>query len=76
MKIENYGATFADKGLQCDTCGSINDFTPTGCCDGPGGYGKVMKCNQCAARVTQMYVYENMSDGYGCGERNIDLFTM
>lgn len=75
MKIENYGATFTDQGLQCDTCGNINDFTTIGCCDGLGGYGKVMKCNQCTARVTQMYVYENMSDGYGCAGRNIDFIV-
>lgn len=72
MKIENYGATFIDQGLRCDICRSINRFTPIGCCDGPCGYGKVLKCNQCGARVTQMFIYDNIRDGYECAGRNID----
>lgn len=75
MKIENYGATFADKGLQCDTCGSINDFTTIGCSDGPGGHGMIMKCNKCGSKVKQMYLYENVRDGYGCAGRNIDFIV-
>lgn len=75
MKTENYGAKFTDKGLECDVCHSVNDFEVTGLCDATNGYGKVMKCNQCGARVTQMFIYENIRDGYGCAGRNINFIV-
>lgn len=52
-KVVNYGATFCDEGLKCNSCGEINNYKVIGFCDGINMYGKVLKCCNCGNEVKQ-----------------------
>lgn len=56
-KVVNYGATFCDEGLKCDSCGEINNYKVIGFCDGINMYGKVLKCCNSETKLNRQWSF-------------------